>query len=239
MKKYIPVLAILLSLSSCIKVEVANLCANAPAAPTLANTKITLASGANLTVNVVSPNTAYTYTWISPNGLIYSGSTLHATYNYYTNLFGNWGVVANRTGDCVSDTTKFSVDLSLPSCGIGVDSFEISGASPRKMTFVSGTYYSWDGYYEVVYNDGAGGSLDVYFSTVPVTGTYNLTSSYYNLSSNQCNISYNSGDGFYSNSGTVVVNVNGSVITIGFCNVSFSNTTNGTNTSGSGYLVGS
>ena len=239
MKKYTPVLAILLSLSSCIKVEVASLCANAPAAPTLANTKITIASGANLTLNVVSPNPAYSYTWISPSGYTYSGSTLRATYSYYSPLFGNWGVVANRTGDCVSDTTKFSVDLSIPSCGIGVDSFEISGASPRKMTFVSSTYYYNYDNYEIVYTDGSGGLLNIYFSTVPVTGSYNLTTSNYNLYSNQCYIGYDGGYGFTSNSGTVVVNVNGSVISLGFCNVSFLNQYNSLYTSGSGYLIGS
>ncbi len=239
MKKYIPVLAILLSLSSCIKVEVANLCANAPAAPTLANTKITLASGANLTVNVVSPNSACTYTWINPSGVIFTGSSLHVYYSYYTPLYGNWGVVANRTGDCVSDTTKFSVSLPLPSCGIGIDSFEIAGAAAHKLTFTpNNTYYNY-GYYQVIFSDGTGGTLNIYFATFPTTGVYSITSnSYYSLSSSQCTMSYTGGYGYASTAGNVTVNATGSVITMGFCNVSFLNQYNSLYTSGSGYLIG-
>ena len=190
MIKYLVVLIALLFCSSCITIEDAHLCSVAPPAPVVANNNIQLSPNAALNVSVISPSTALTYFWVSPNRSVLQGSSL---YYPYSDRYGEWSLVAQKNSTCTSDTTKVNVNMVATDCGIGRDTFLI-GSMPADLVHLTGSTFNPSyPYYRLTYSDAVGSVVYLYFSHVPTTsGVYNATNTNYAyLYSNQCVISYN------------------------------------------------
>lgn len=232
MIKYIPVYCIIFFLSSCIKVENRNLCDNPPPAPVLTSSDYQVAPGATLHAGVIAPSSSTTYYWTNPAGLHFTGSSIsYAGIDYY--MYGLWSVYAQKGTQCQSDTITFLVSQTVGGCGIGRDSLSMAGIAYPMVYQSTTTAY---GTYQMNF---AGGytTATVSFPTKPTTsGTYTVVSSQNYLYSNECSIGFTSGDYYSSNSGTLVVQVSGSNVTMSFCDVQFSYI-NGY-TVGNGYLDG-
>jgi hypothetical protein len=224
MKIYLPVACLLLLFSSCIKTEYYPLCNDAPAAPSLSATTISVGYGDSFTVPVVSPLSGITYTWIGPAGYAYNGSILNYSGYYNGSPYGRWGVVGKKgSALCVSDTTYFNVNLGISSC-VGNDTFKISGTGVYALHYAG--INTSNGNYEARFIDNAGNELDIYLLNQPSSsGVYN------NPVSDPFSVSYPTDfyveftspslGNYVSQSGTVFASVNGSVLTIGFCNMIF------------------
>jgi hypothetical protein len=183
------------------------------------------------TIHVLSPDPFGKYVWIDPTGTVYEGASIQV-YDFY----GNWSLIEQK-GSCTSDTTKFAISPAFPGCGLGLDSFEISGNASVRMNSVS-IYNNQvlHQYYLIRFQTVSGLILNVYFYNVPTTGYYNVVGGYGNgLTNRQCYMDYNGQ--YISSSGLVFVTANGPAITIQFCNVPFYWA--GVQYQVSGYLVGS
>jgi hypothetical protein len=246
MKKYLFALAVLLSLSACIKVEDAPLCPSAPPAPAVANSTVTVPLNSNLSVSIVSPDPSVTYYWVGPP--FYSAPTTYSGNPLVVRsgnpIYGNWSVIAQKGAGCSSDTTKFQVIPSAPSCAVGKDSFLLGSAIYRMNFVASYNNVSYNNYYQIQFQDGLGETLTFYFPNLPTTSGYytlsSITSFYGEQGDLFCGITYNSqsGDEYFSDSGSLYVNVNGSTITMIFCGVTFSDSFYSINVDASGNFSG-
>jgi hypothetical protein len=240
MKKYITNFTVLLLFSSCIKVETVNICPNAPPAPALAFQNIQLGFQDTLNLSVLAPNPSLTYVWVGPTFQI-PGASISLTPVGGVSYYGTWSVIA-QTATCSSDTTKFTVTPGITTCGLGRDSFQLSGTAASKFYFFSSQNSTFNGYYQISFQDNNGDYFYIYFQNQPTTSSvYSVSNySYSNLNYNQCYLSYQTAGGlsYAGYNGNVSVIVSGSAITVTFCSIGFNNGS-GYTVNGSGYFIGS
>ena len=222
MNKVFLVCCILTVFTGCIKIELAPTCLNPPHAPSInVAGPINVVAGSSFTNYIVSPDSALTYKWIGPSGYSYTTKNLINTPSTSSG-YGQWGVVAQSSYSCTSDTTRFTVNLTLNPC-TGLDTFKLPGVGTFRMNSVGGIQTTDSGYIMQYKSTNNLGRLYIYFPSKPAAGkiysvTYGindvsyLSACFITFATN--NINYNS-----TGQGTVSVSVTNSQTKISFCSL--------------------
>ncbi|HLP51799.1 MAG TPA: hypothetical protein VK154_13015 [Chitinophagales bacterium] len=230
MKNLVFISLMLLSASSCIKVENDTVECVAIAKPILNSTQYYASLGEYIDVYIQNYNYNLDYTITRPDGTKFAVNA--ATANIYITNATQSGTYyiegADATGTCKSAKQAFTIviDIPMPTCSTIENSFKLSSSSTSYSTTLAyGETYS--NYYVSKWYPN-GGNLFIYFRQKPSNnGSVYLfsvsTQNQSNLNSNQCKVSYvNSTGGVYSaTGGNVYVQYAGGKYTVKFCDVTF------------------
>ena len=243
MNKILFVCCILTVFTGCIKIENAPTCPNAPHAPSITTAgPINVALGSSFTNHIANPDSTLTYKWIDPSGYSYANKNLINTPST-SSSYGQWGVIAQSSNTCASDTTKFTVNLVVTPC-VGTDSFIINGIGTFHLSNLgSGTQQPYAPY-KMSYFDEVNGSayeLDVYLPTKPTSSNIYQVSSDMNavVYDGKCYITFSSSfSNYYSSQGYVAVVVTNGQSKINFCPISMLSDYSYNSFTASGNLIG-
>lgn len=208
-----------------------------PASPT-ATSDSPVTYGENLHLYASSVSGASGYSWVGPNG--FTSSDQNPIIGTASAANSGTYYVKAISGNCESAAASVvvTVDTTLP-CAPFTNQVNLSGVPAVALGFVHGALDNSLNQYKITAN-GSNGDVYVYFGrpTQPVAGVYELKASSSFLTEHQAAVTVTTSPSYWQNSsGLLYVSVNSGKVSATFCDIPFSESTFGWNTTAFGNIT--
>jgi hypothetical protein len=204
--------------------------------PASASTNAPVNFGDTLRLMATPVSEATGYSWTGPTG--FTSSSLNPVIINATPAHSGTYYVRALSGSCQSeaDSVEVTVSSTIP-CAPFTNQVNLSGVAAVAVSFVSSAVENDQ--YKITAN-GSNGDVRIYFGTAtqPVTGIYALKNSSSFLTATQAAVIVTSSPSYWQNSsGILYVTVTSGKVSASFCDIPFSESTFGWNTTAFGNIT--